>query len=61
MRYCLNEDSLPSKMTVVLSRKLIDEIDLIRDYNEDNEESVCKWRDYIDNMVNYIANRPICL
>ena len=55
----INESNLPSKLLVKLSSKIINELDVIEEYNKDNVEGISKWHDYLDWVENYISNPVI--
>ncbi len=57
--YKLNEDRLPSKLTVLFSKKIRMEIEAIEIHNQRNSEGLYKWRDYLNGITNYISNPVI--
>ena len=58
-RHRLYEDKLPTKLPIVLSPKLVNEMDVIYDYNQDNHNDLYQWYSYIDNVQNCVSNRVI--
>lgn len=55
----LDKHGLPQKLPVVFSRSIINEIDSIKVFNQDNIEAVTKLKEYIDGLKSYIANPVI--
>ena len=55
----LNEENLPPKLPVSFSAEIRNNINLIKDYNQNNRDALYQWGDYIDNLKNYISNRKI--
>ena len=58
-RYYLIEENLPPKLPLSFSSKIKKQINLIKDYNQDNPDSLSQWYEYIDNLKNYISHRKI--
>lgn len=58
-RYELNEDRLPSKLTVLFSQKIRREIESIEIQNQNNIDGLYKWRDYLNGITNYLSNPVI--
>lgn len=58
-RYRLYEDKLPTRLPVVFSPKLVKEMDVIYDYNQNNQNGLFQWYSYIDDVQNYVSNRVI--
>lgn len=58
-RIYLNEENLPPKLPVSFSTKINNNINLIKDYNQNNLDALSKWYDYIDNLKSYISHRKI--
>ena len=55
----LNEENLPPKLPVSFSAEIRNNINLIKDYNQNNRDALYQWGEYIDNLKNYISNRKI--
>ena len=58
-RYCLNEDKQPSKLRIIWSSKLLNEIASIIEYNHGAPNRIRQWRDYLDGIANYVSNPAI--
>ena len=58
-RFYLIEEILPPKLPLSFSSKIKNQINLIKDYNQDNPDALSQWYDYIDNLKSYISNRKI--
>lgn len=59
--YLLTEDRLPQKIPLIYSAKIRQKIREIMYLNQDNEDSVSKWKTYISGITSYISNRAIAL
>ena len=58
-RHWLYEDKLPSKLLVIFSKNIKNEIDIIDKYNQNNHEGLLQLHDYLDGIRNYISNPVI--
>ena len=58
-QYFLNEDKLLPKLSVRFSTKIINEIDAIDSFNQNNLDGLANWHDYLDGMRSYISNPVI--
>lgn len=55
----LYEDTKPSKLYVVFSAKIQNTVNAIYQYNRDHSEELENWREYIEDISNYISHRSI--
>lgn len=55
----LYEENLPQKLPVSFSAKIRNNINLIKDFNQNNLEALYQWYDYLDNLKSYISNPVI--
>lgn len=58
-QYLLNEDNLPPKLPVIFSEEIINEIEVIKEYNQFEKEGLIKLDSYIKWIGNHISNRAI--
>lgn len=55
----MREDRLPRKLSVVTSNDINKTIEAIDTYNQDNEDGLFQWHNYLDGIRNYISNPVI--
>lgn len=55
----LYEEKLPRKFTVILSPKIIREMEEIYMLNSNKVNELYQWYSYIDDVQNYVSNRAV--
>ena len=55
----LYEEKLPRKFTVILSPKIIREMEEIYRLNSNKVNELYQWYSYIDDVQNYVSNRAV--
>lgn len=59
MRNYLKEDRLPKKLNVIFSADILNKMDTIENFNQNNIEGISQWYKYIEGLVSYISNPVI--
>lgn len=55
----MNEDILPQKIPLIYSARIRREIKDAMDANQNNQEGLSKWKEYVDGITDYVSNRSI--
>ena len=58
-QHLLFEDKYPPKFLVLISSKILKDIEFVLRYNRNNTEGIYRWREYLNLVKDYLSNRTI--